>query len=493
MTELERFLNLNGMLSVDPKLEALEQRVSAPQISVQPVSETKGQALIPGPIQVTEEMAPRATTEFLANTGNQGYSISRDRQAEEIARSEALETRKNDAREMALDSINRYARSSPAGPQFDYQGEYDALKKESDSIKVPQNNLLAQAIASLGPALAGLAVGGQAGYMAGGKGGEQSADSYQKFRESEIKGALGRKEEVSKRLVGLSQLLNASANASDKVAGQMRDKAKFEFDAFRNLFKDDQEMQKYIEDNASKLDSLTLGFIKDFGLATSKDQQFGEKLGADSEIERFKQEMANKRAAMMAAAAAKRQQDRPLSESQAKNAFNYAMAGQANAELQEIKKAVGALPSETDRFFPFFKQLAQGEYTDIAATIAGPEIPELVKEQVAAELLFLEAIGRAASGAAIASHEWRNFEGQYFTRKGDNATVAKRKENARARAVDMFGVASGPGRALVPAPNPTPTKPQTTGQDPKVAEYAKKFNLSYEKANQIIEKRKAGK
>ena len=111
-------------------------------------------------------------------------------------------------------------------------------------FQVPEEDLFTKAIASLGPALAGLAVGGYAGYKGGGEGGDKSMALYGDQRKQDVANAARMAEERSKRMVGQSQLAQAEAKIMqeadqreiqklEKVIGFLKDQGQQDTDLYK--------------------------------------------------------------------------------------------------------------------------------------------------------------------------------------------------------------------------------------------------------------------
>ena len=317
-------------------------------------------------------------------------------------------------------------------------------------FQVPEEDLFTKAIASLGPALAGLAVGGYAGYKGGGEGGEKSMALYADQRKQDVANAARMAEERSKRMVGQSQLAQAEAKIIQEADQREIQKLEKVIGFLKEQGQQDTDLYKMAvtEYNKRLMGDKLIGAAK-----TTADYRQKEVDNAQ-EMEKAELSAETQKAVAKENAKGRARQNlnKPLTESQAKATFQYSMASQAENDLKQIRKTYGNYPSMDNRMFPTFKELSVGEYTDIAAALSSPSIPAPVREQIQSELLFLESIGRIQSGAAIGSNEWRKFEAQYFPRKGDNETTTQRKEIARQRALQAMGIMSGKGSSQVAPP-----------------------------------------
>lgn len=176
----------------------------------------------------------------------------------------------------------------------------------------------------------------------------------------------------------------------------------------------------------------------------------GEKL-AEMEYKKTQAENELKKAKIMAQV----QQDvRPPSEGERKGAYYLTSMLQAEKNLKDLKEKYGEYPSVNNKWFRTQKEIASGAFgTTLMSDFLNTKIiDEPTRQQIQAEIQFLEAVGRIKSGAAITMKEWSQFREPYFATSGDSPDIIKQKDQARQKEIEGFGIIAGKARGLIKPP-----------------------------------------
>lgn len=358
------------------------------------------------------------------------------------------------------------------------------LKQISDSYKdinqekVPERNALSEAILSFGPALFG-SLTGEAGQLSQAAAGQQARKQYEAGRAEDVKAVAAKNKSSLDKYNSLVKIRESIIEEEQKGATADLDKIKAELSLFGDL---SGKSEKNITDMEKT--------INDMGKEISSERIKGAEKAAEFEAEPAKQAALEKRARIQAAAATKRA-DNPT-EGERKGAFQYGNMIQAEQNLQDLKSQNnGKYPSQNEKFFRLKKDIVSGHFSDSATMsdlLNSKSLDPKIRQQIQAELSFLESIGRIQSGAAIGPKEWLNYREQYIPTWGDNDENVAQKEQQRKTSIT--GVKAIAGRAAGSAAQPVQVinpKATMSDMDVKALEWANK-NKKDPRAIQIFKK-----
>ena len=320
-----------------------------------------------------------------------------------------------------------------------------ASRDVENAERMPERDLMSQAILSFGPALLG-AFTGEAGAMAAPEAQKQGQAMYETQRKEQA-------EQIKERNKLLEDKYNKLVKVDQTAADDWLAKQKLNVDQATGKVK--------------ALEFVTGLTAKDLAQA----QELGNKAAADAakltvdvagqaakiEGEPAKEDAKLKRAKILAGIQAA---NKPPTEFQGKNAMYYNTSAQAQQNINDIvKKNNGQYPSLSDSFFRTQKEIISGKYSGISMTdflnkfVKDPA----VRSQAQAEIQFLEGIGRINSGAAITPTEWLTFREQYFPTYGDQADSVAIKERQRNVVLQSMKSNAGKASTINPVSVVTPT------------------------------------
>lgn len=398
-----------------------------------------------------QNLNPQAT--YQSNL-DKAMSVKADEASLIMAREAAALEGLEQARRKRDDAIRAYMKKPINDSSAMLRDVRNASETKSGEFKVPEEDLFTKAIASLGPALAGLAIGGYAGYKGGGEGGEKSMALYADQRKQDVANAARMAEERSKRMVGQSQLAQAEARI-------MQDANQREIQKLEKLigfYKDNgMEFSNEIKSAQDRLDRLKFGddlvdaakAIADYRQKEVDNAQEMEKAELSSETQKaVAKENAKGRA--------RQAMQKPPTEGNLKSANYYGTMVQGLKQYENFaKKYNNKLPSDQrpNEFNVDYQLLASQEGTQFA----GLTLQKLKgirpehREQISNEIYIIDAILRPKTGAAATVNEYLTYRNAYFGGRTpeEKAQRAARRQQELNNLKVMMGNAPIPEQAVV--------------------------------------------
>lgn len=447
---------------------------SAP-VQAQPMVNIKGDEPTPeefGPIKLLGDKSLTPEGEFARQNMNRAASdliATRDQYAAD--KSDAQKkladqlSKTNDISQMLADAVKSIPRSKPPEDISPYlakaKGDLDNARKGLN----PEDDLVSKAIASFGPGLLGLAVGGNSGYAAGGKAGIESAAAYDKDQTNKKALAIKSYDAAVRQLEGLGKLQEGQGKL---LEGQ----SKIDLEGFKNKIDAMKAAGDLSEKSANLLNQNIDNLINaDKSVSESVSTTLGKGV---SEVGKAEQDEKDRKNKIQAAIIESKGKNQP-SEGERKSSVMYGQATKAEQAYQRMKKDLGYVPSSQNQFYDTIQSLFQSAdgntlMGQLLRKVANPD----VKRQIQAELDFLAPTLRYESGAAINAGEYLTNRTRYFPSKGEDAKTIAEHDASRAQALEGLKGASGratlpeimqPKAGQLPAkPAPAPQKPATPVQ-----------------------------
>ena len=344
-----------------------------------------------------------------------------------------------------LDSL-RNSGTAAYAPDQELEVKIQEAAKARDAGQYPERDLLTEAILGFGPAVLG-GLTGEAGQLAQAPANVGARNLYEGQRKEMIERY---KEQRNKAEATYKELLaqkSKNKESWDKSQQRELDRLKTVMGAEKDMtqmsLQDLQRQEQMLNEiNKGVLDKTTSGALE------------VAKMERGYELEKNK----DSRARIMAQIAQKKA-DLPT-EGERKGAFQLGLMQQGEQNLQDLKKKYGNYPSMNDKWFRSVKNIASGMFgtTMMSDFLNSKMISEPTRQQIQAELSFLESIGRIQSGAAINIGEWSQMREQYFPTFGDSAELVNSKEQQRKTAMDGVKIIAGRAKDQVSAPQSTISK-----------------------------------
>lgn len=358
-----------------------------------------------------------------------------------VARMSALEdsgiASRNESRQNLFD-LNKIASNLKLEPQ---KNDYSALKDTSD-LKPKEEDLLSLAIASLGPALAGLAIGGEVGYRAGGDAGPKSLKMWNDRQAQRAKNDASIAEQKSKRMIGASELLKAESINKKEYDKMYLDQINKSIDKASEIYGEDSDVMKFLIQERNKIENPEM-FVKEIPKQVADYAQ---------KVEDNANDLAGKKITGEAKAKARNSisQGKPPTEGERKNAMYYGTLVQGLKQYDDmVNKYGGKLPSEkSPNEYNIDYQLLSNQEGTQAAGIALQKLKGIKpehREQIQKEIYIIDAILRPETGAAATVGEFLTKRAQYF-----GGATPEQKAEARIRlsqALNNLKVAKGRAEA----------------------------------------------
>ena len=324
-------------------------------------------------------------------------------------------------------------------------------------FQVPEEDLFTKAIASLGPALAGLAVGGYAGYKGGGEGGDKSMALYGDQRKQDVANAARMAEERSKRMVGQSQLAQAEAKIMQEADQREIQKLEKVIGFLKEQGQQDTDLYKMAvtEYNKRMMGDKLIGAAK----TTADFRQKEVDAVNDMEKAQLSAETQKAVAKENAKGRAKQAMQKPPTEGNLKSANYYGTMVQGLNQYDKFAKRYGnKLPSDQrpNEFNMDYQLLASQEGTQFA----GITLQKLKgirpehREQISNEIYIIDAILRPKTGAAATVNEYLTYRNAYFGGRTpeEKAQRAARRQQELNNLKVMMGNAPTPEQAVIQEP-----------------------------------------
>lgn len=414
-----------------------------PQIQKEKLTEISGEA--EKPIEYPPGYKVQVPqSEIIRNNVNNAL-MEQQREAKNLGKNanDIYEERELYKRDM-VDALNRMKSmtdKSYEAPEIDAQIKLYHQKMMEPKESVPQRDMLTEAILTLGPALGGKMLG-EAGALAAPVAFKGARDTYEAQRKQEIERIKNLKDDTEKKLKAMIDLKKSGQESFDKAQERGLNRVKAELESTKSLATMSNDDLKRTEDNLLKLNE---SIAKEIG---SKSVDIA-KMDRSKELEDKK----DKRASIMAGIASKRMGI--PSEGERKGAFHLGLMDQAEKNINDLVEKHGTYPSMKDKWFRTKKNIAAGMFgTTLMSDFLNNSkmIDEATRQQIEAEISFLEGIGRIQSGAAITFNEWSQFREPYFPTDGDSDEAVKTKEQARKTAIDGVKIIAGRAAPLVKKP-----------------------------------------
>lgn len=333
---------------------------------------------------------------------------------------------------------------SASRPLYTPNAEIEAqLEKSRAAAEAPvdqSRDLVSELILSFGPSVLG-AFTGEAGKLAQLKSGQESRAMFESRRKESIEMAKASRDNAQKRHDALLKIKQSDRESWDK--SQQR-----ELDKLKGVLSAQVDFAKMSEDRANKL-------ADQYNKAVEGASQATEKAAKDlSDLEKFPQEQAAKEQRAKILASQAQQKLNTPTEGERKGAFQLGLMRQAEQNINDLKQKYGGYPSVNNKWFRLQKNIASGMFgtTLVSDALNSSAIDPAVREQISAELQFLESIGRIQSGAAISMSEWNSMREQYFPTFGDSPDSIARKEQQRKKALEGLGIVAGRAESMVAPP-----------------------------------------
>lgn len=310
MNYLDKFLDLNGRLKLDPEVLDLDAKLQSggelnpqKQDTVKILGENVPEYFYTTNLGI-EDFPALAPKVYSANVDKVASAVVepevKAREADKVKADEQRVRFEN----ALLQQASQLQKPSSLRSSQDYMNKLSEQMRPVDGEFEPQKqDLLSLAVASLAPALAGLAVGGDAGYIAGGKGGEASQKFYAGLKEQEAKERAAMAEQKSKRMVGQSEAAKTGFQALKEAENIEYDKLKTYLDVTKQIY---GERSKEAAQASLALNKYLEQVSGDFMEAPKDLATFVEKVedrNAQAELQAQKDQAANERAKIAAQAA----------------------------------------------------------------------------------------------------------------------------------------------------------------------------------------------
>lgn len=331
--------------------------------------------------------------------------------------------------------------------------------KEADVKEGDKGDLISYMISAFGPGLMGMAVGGQAGYEGGGKGGDQSLKYYQDSLKQKQDKRKETRDSASKQIEAIGKLQEGEGKRIEAEEKSKLDRARLTLDMMKTSGHFDEKAIAVAQNQYNQM----LGAEKAADQRTSQNMVRGidktleqeqkdldrnfkadeSKLQRENDLARSKE--ISKRPAKFA-------QAKPPTEGERKASSTYGMMANAENEFQNFSQENKVLPSTKNSFTDFFSSLQQVQSPErvFMGTILGQIKDPKLKRQLEIETTWLAPKLRAESGAAISVSEYLMERPIYFPRQGDTPQIIAEKAVARKQSLE--GKKAEAGRAPLTQP-----------------------------------------
>lgn len=445
-----------------------------------------------------------------AKFANQGYNIMANEAGDQ---SNELETEANRVRLAQIKKMQEQDELSNEkvsmareyiGQERRKPGDYSQLqarieKMIDDAEKPQQEDMMSQLIASFGPGLMGMALGGSAGLSAAKPAYEDAQKFQEQRRKNNIEIAKSRREAAAKALEGFSKLQGEEAKGLAEYDKAGLERAKFMGEVMEKAGATKQELAKFYSDWAS-------GKEKDSTEMFKKRLEIGKE-GIKTTVEQdqkqndrnLKEKIAKKKSAEKLSPFEKKKQEK-FGEAAAE--YSTKDKPQLEGNISNLKSVISELSKFKDDDWEAPTGKGKGLLKDELRNFTNPKAVELKKKvmEISAQLLkptlgsqFTEKDREVISGlnwddsAPVSTNLARVKRMEELSRKRYNFSNALYKHLEQNNGSDAnFDYKKWGMEKIDQAPKES-AAPQSFAKD--VLDYAKKHNISNEAAQKIKDSR----